>query len=101
MNVIFFSFSDIITLNLPHSKSGVDFAVMVKLCLCISLFISYPVMLFPVTSMLKKWTGDSSATYRIKYASIFVRLILVCLTGFIVLLVPNFSDLMALVGATW
>jgi hypothetical protein len=58
-------------------------------------------MIFPVTSLIKKWTGDGGATYRIKYAEIFVRLILVCLTGFIVLLVPNFSDLMALVGATW
>ena len=57
-------------------------------------------MLFPVTSLLKKWIGDNGATYRISFASIFVRMILVCLTGFIVLLVPKFADLMALVGAT-
>jgi proton-coupled amino acid transporter len=94
---------DIITLNLPHAKNGsvLDFAIIVKFCLCISLFVSYPVMLFPVTTVIKKWTGDSGATYRIKYVSMFVRLILVCLTGCIVLMVPNFSDLMAIVGATW
>ena len=93
---------DIITLNLPHAGSGsiLDFAIIVKCCLCLSLFVSYPVMLFPVTSLLKKWIGDNGATYRISFASIFVRMILVCLTGFIVLLVPKFADLMALVGAT-
>ena len=93
---------DIITLNLPHAdnRSIVDFAIVVKCCLCLSLFVSYPVMLFPVTSLLKKSIGDKGATYRISYVSIFMQMLLVCLTGFIVLLVPKFADIMALVGAT-
>ena len=94
---------DIITLNLPHAANGslFDFAVMVKCCLCVSLFVSYPVMLFPVTTLLKKSMGEKNVLHRIKYLSVFVRLILVSFTGFVVLLVPNFADLMALVGATW
>ena len=46
---------DIITLNLPH-EGGIDFAVVVKLCLCIALFFTYPVMLFPVTSLIRQRT---------------------------------------------
>ena len=46
---------DIITLNLSSEGSNfIDFALLVKLFLCISLFFSYPIMLFPVTRMLQR-----------------------------------------------
>ncbi len=44
---------DIITLNLPRN-SGLDFALLVKMCLCISLFFTYPVMLFPVSALIQQ-----------------------------------------------
>ena len=44
---------DIITLNLPKDE-GLDFALLVKLCLCVSLFFTYPVMLFPVTALIRQ-----------------------------------------------
>ncbi|CAG0890081.1 unnamed protein product [Cyprideis torosa] len=43
----------IITNNLPHSR-GLDFAVLVKTCLCFSLFFTYPIMMFPVLQLLEK-----------------------------------------------
>ena len=88
---------DIITLNLPHEDDGLDFAVLVKACLCFSLFFTYPIMLFPVTSLLEeRWISKTSSSF----VSHGLRFGLVGLTGLIVVLVPAFSDLMALVGAT-
>jgi len=86
---------DIITLNLPNDN-GFNFAILVKICLCISLFFTYPIMLFPVFSILEKKMSISSSTVLAK----FVRLSIVLLTGLIVLKVPNFGQLMALVGAS-
>eukprot|EP00092_Neocalanus_flemingeri_P026970 GFUD01029244.1.p1 GENE.GFUD01029244.1~~GFUD01029244.1.p1 ORF type:complete len:455 (+),score=65.55 GFUD01029244.1:150-1514(+) len=86
---------DIITLNLPN-EGGFNFAVLVKICLCISLFFTYPIMLFPVFSILEKKLSISSSAVLAK----FVRLSVVLLTGLIVLKVPNFGQLMALVGAS-
>jgi len=92
---------DIITLNLPH-EGGIDFAVVVKLCLCIALFFTYPVMLFPVTSLIRQRTQHylGCADDTSKFVGFFIRFSLVTLTGLIVILVPRFADLMALIGAT-
>jgi len=86
---------DIITLNLPN-EGGFNFAILVKVCLCISLFFTYPIMLFPVFSILEKKFSISSSTLLAKG----VRLGVVLLTGLIVTKVPNFGQLMALVGAS-
>lgn len=86
----------IITLNLPKG-STVDFAMIVKTCLCLSLFCTYPVMMFPVTQMLEsRLLGET----RNRSYEITLRVILVGMTGVIVLMIPNFANLMALVGAT-
>ena len=42
---------EIITLNL-EPEGGIDFALIVKVCLCFSLFFTYPVMMFPVTKII-------------------------------------------------
>ncbi|GAB1608918.1 uncharacterized protein LOC106875310, partial [Argonauta hians] len=42
----------IITLNLPKGKS-LDFALIVKSFLCLSMFFTYPVMLFPASKLLE------------------------------------------------
>ncbi|XP_064636490.1 uncharacterized protein LOC135493268 isoform X2 [Lineus longissimus] len=86
----------IITLNLPKGSS-LDFAIMVKSCLCLSLFFTYPVMMFPVMRILerklsmdpnKRWPGN------------VLRFLMVSLTGMIVMVIPNFANLMALIGAS-
>ena len=86
---------DIITLNLPM-EGGFNFAILVKSCLCVSLFFTYPIMLFPVFSILEKKLQISSAAMQ----AVFLRLVIVLLTGLIVVRVPNFGQLMALVGAS-
>merc|ERR550525_543186 len=86
---------DIITLNLPND-GGFNFAILVKCCLCISLFFTYPIMLFPVFSILEKKLAISTNSVFSK----FLRLSVVLLTGLIVLNVPNFGQLMALVGSS-
>lgn len=87
---------DIITLNLPHGSGTVDFAAMVKICLGISLFFTYPMMMFPVTHLLDKTFSLTTAPYR----GNIMRLILVGMTGVVVNAVPNFAILMSLIGAT-
>ncbi|KAK7076893.1 hypothetical protein SK128_002407 [Halocaridina rubra] len=87
---------DIITLNLPHGEGSVDFAAMVKICLGISLFFTYPMMMFPVTHLLDKTFGFTAVPYK----GNIMRLLLVCVTGLVVSAVPNFAILMGLIGAT-
>jgi len=85
---------DIITLNLPN-ETGFNFALLVKCCLCFSLFFTYPIMLFPVFSTLGKKLELKSTVHNCG-----LRLFIVLLTGLIVTKVPNFGELMALVGAS-
>ena len=102
---------DIITLNLVSDESAtfIDFAALVKMFLCISLFFSYPIMLFPVTRMLqRKCSGlnnqqSPSKTLQstLKPLPMLIRFILVTLSGLIVCLVPNFSTLMNIIGAVF
>nr|XP_053628268.1 LOW QUALITY PROTEIN: uncharacterized protein LOC128685722 [Cherax quadricarinatus] len=84
---------DIITLNLPHGSGTVDFAAMVKICLGVSLFFTYPLMMFPVTHLLDKTFGFATVPYR----GNIMRLILVIMTGMVVSAVPNFAILMSLI----
>ncbi|OWF45131.1 amino acid transporter ANTL1-like isoform X2 [Mizuhopecten yessoensis] len=89
--------NEIITLNLPKGDS-IDFAMIVKSCLCLALFFTYPVMMFPVMKILEGylfvnvekqiWKGNA------------LRLFMVLVTGLTVTIIPNFANLMALVGAT-
>lgn len=103
---------DIITLNLESSAGSgavIDFAVLVKLFLCISLFFSYPIMLFPVTRMLQRKhaafkglpPSSPSKTPTTHFTPLMIRLIIVTLSGFIVCIIPNFSDLMNIIGAVF
>ncbi|XP_028412726.1 amino acid transporter AVT3A-like [Dendronephthya gigantea] len=85
----------IITLNLPNGK----FPVIVKSCLMFSLFFTYPVMMFPVSRILEMrlFNDPKTADY---YKSSVVRSSLVLLTLVIVLTIPSFSTLMALIGSS-
>ncbi|KAL4230317.1 hypothetical protein ACF0H5_010700 [Mactra antiquata] len=89
--------NQIITLNLPQGES-VDFSMIVKSCLCLALFFTYPVMMFPVMQILDGyliWEPENN-----KGKGNVLRISMVLLTGFIVLMIPSFSNIMALVGAT-
>ncbi|KAK2188576.1 hypothetical protein NP493_128g04002 [Ridgeia piscesae] len=87
----------IITLNLPKGDS-LDFALVVKTCLCLALFFTYPVMMFPVIGILEKKLLKNPAENR--WHGNLLRFGMVFVTGLVVLAVPNFANLMALVGAS-
>ncbi|KAK3737016.1 hypothetical protein QZH41_018403 [Actinostola sp. cb2023] len=98
----------IITLHLPPGP----FPVIVRSCLCFSLFFTYPVshpsihqsvspsviMMFPAVSILEKQCLEDSK-YQFYYGSL-IRAAVVVVSGIIVLIIPNFSILMALVGSS-
>ncbi|XP_060565661.1 uncharacterized protein LOC132724732 isoform X2 [Ruditapes philippinarum] len=89
--------NQIITLNLPQGES-LDFSMIVKSCLCLALFFTYPVMMFPVMQILDGyliWEPDNN-----KGKGNVLRISMVLLTGLIVLMIPSFTNIMALVGAT-
>ncbi|XP_014662023.1 PREDICTED: amino acid transporter ANTL1-like [Priapulus caudatus] len=89
--------NEIITLNLPKN-SAIDFSVMVKCCLCLALFFTYPVMMFPVTKLLESRLLQSQEAN--PWYGNLMRLVLVGITGLTVMIIPNFANLMALVGST-
>jgi len=90
---------DIITLNLPKSEGGLDFATFVTSCLCLSLFFTYPIMMFPVFSILDGKMGVTKDNPKTILAN-FMRMLLVICTGAIVMIIPDFGNLMAFIGAT-
>lgn len=91
---------EIITLNLPHGSGGwpLDFAMIVKLCLCVSLFLTYPLMMFPVVTVIEKRFNHTTG-YSTWHGN-WLRFGLVASSGLVVLLIPNFANLMAIIGGT-
>ncbi|PFX16353.1 amino acid transporter AVT3C-like isoform X1 [Stylophora pistillata] len=84
-----------ITLNLPFGP----FPAVVQLCLCFSLFFTYPIMMFPVVLLLEKKLlpdGGKSSYYQ----GTILRACVVVLSGIVVLVIPNFSTLMAFFGSS-
>ncbi|KAI6655102.1 Proton-coupled amino acid transporter 1-like [Oopsacas minuta] len=69
----------------------------VKLFLSVSLLFTYPVMMFPVSIILDR---RLNLTEQFGSMNILIRTLLVVLTGCIIILIPQFSTLMELVGAT-
>jgi len=82
----------IITLNLPVGPMP----LMVKGCLCFSLFFTYPIMLFPVIEILERRLGTVNHFWKgnLLRASVVISSIIV------VLIIPDFSTIMVLIGAT-
>ncbi|EGD75796.1 hypothetical protein PTSG_07915 [Salpingoeca rosetta] len=84
----------IITLNMPP---GI-FPALIKGCLCFSLYFTYPVMMFPVSTILEKQLSKTrSVTY---FKGNVLRWGLVVISGLVVLAVPDFANIMGLIGST-
>lgn len=104
--------SPIITTNLPHGTgSSMDFAVVVKLLLCLALLFTYPVMLFPVVKLVEanveervllllRSVGLIENLQSCMVSRSLIRLSVVLSTNLVVVVIPNFANLMALVGAS-
>ncbi|XP_050417688.1 uncharacterized protein LOC126831105 [Patella vulgata] len=87
----------IITLNLPKGRT-MDFSMIVKSALCLALLFTYPVMMFPVMKILERYLiADADKHY---WKGNVLRCCMVLLTGLVVILIPSFSNLMALIGSS-
>eukprot|EP00043_Microstomoeca_roanoka_P029830 m.23414 g.23414 ORF g.23414 m.23414 type:complete len:416 (-) comp9490_c0_seq3:2088-3335(-) len=84
----------IITLNMPP---GI-FPTIIKGCLCFSLFFTFPVMMFPVSTLLEKQISKNKPLSYFK--GNLLRSGLVLSAGLVVLAVPDFANIMGLIGST-
>ena len=88
--------AEMITLNIEaNPASYLDFGMLVKLCLCFSLFFSYPLMLFPLSAMLDDRFPKATSNF------IMIRFVLVLSTGAIIVLFPSFADLLEVIGSVF
>lgn len=95
---------DIITLNLPHDLS----TILVKVGLCIGLFFTYPVMMYPVHEIFEmKLLQSSWFQTKVQPSSQLHSLLPIALRGLSVLgtailavSVPGFGIFISLVGGT-
>eukprot|EP00051_Salpingoeca_urceolata_P002178 m.47883 g.47883 ORF g.47883 m.47883 type:complete len:413 (+) comp11953_c0_seq1:316-1554(+) len=85
----------IITLNLP---SGM-FPLLVKGCLCFSLLFTFPVMMFPVSTLLDKQLSKGGEGLS-PINGVFLRASLVAVTALVVVVIPDFATIMGLIGST-
>ncbi|XP_065190377.1 uncharacterized protein LOC135821242 [Sycon ciliatum] len=84
---------NIVTLNLPEGF----LPVLVKSCLCFSLLFTYPVMMFPVIRIIESQFSQENME---QWKSVLLRFCMVILTILIVLIIPDFSVMIALIGST-
>ena len=79
-----------ITLNLPE---GI-WSKFVKLSLCLALYLTYPVMMYPVNHVME----DAFETFQ--RFSVATRTFMVFLTTVIAYAIPSFGDFLGLVGSS-
>jgi proton-coupled amino acid transporter len=82
-----------ITLNLTSHWS----ATFVKLALSLGLYLTYPIMMFPIWSIAEGWSArfaDHAPTRRLMRASVVV------LSTTVAYGMPNFGEFLSLVGST-
>jgi len=82
-----------ITLNL----TGSSWATFVKLALCLALYLTYPLMMFPVHGVLERHCGELAehAGFRVTF-----RIFLVVMTAIIAYGIPDFGKFLALAGSS-
>lgn len=86
------STKEIITLNLGNGTM----THLVQLALSIGLYFTYPLMMYPVFSIVERTKCVVSKSYRAKSIG---RMVIVFLTISIAIGIPNFGDFISLVGA--
>jgi len=95
----YISFGDdtekIITLNMPQGF----FPTVVKCCLCFSLFFTYPMMMFPVSTLLDKLAATTDGTVT-PMKKTMIRIGLVMTSVIFTLAIPDFAIIMGLIGSS-
>ena len=91
-----------ITLNL----AGTVYATLVKVALCIALYFTFPIMMFPVHDVLEDALGhvlrytSSTSTPPSKMAKGCLRATVVCVSAWIAYSIPDFGKFLSLVGSS-
>ncbi|KAL3693721.1 hypothetical protein R1sor_007372 [Riccia sorocarpa] len=92
---------DIITLNLPNDWT----AVAVKIGLCLSLFFTIPVLMFPLHEifeqklLLNDWFKTQSVLLQTIWCN-FLRAFVILVVVTVAIMVPGFGIIISLVGST-
>jgi proton-coupled amino acid transporter len=85
-----------ISLNLKGESAS-----FVQVALCLALYLTYPIMMFPVSDVLENLIlSDSNKPPRRFCPSRTVRVIIVLVTATIAYILPNFGKFLELVGAS-
>eukprot|EP01063_Lacrimia_lanifica_P019972 TRINITY_DN27367_c0_g1_i1.p1 TRINITY_DN27367_c0_g1~~TRINITY_DN27367_c0_g1_i1.p1 ORF type:complete len:439 (+),score=144.24 TRINITY_DN27367_c0_g1_i1:52-1317(+) len=90
-----YSVRESITNNLPTFDT---LPSLVQLALCLGLYFTYPVMLFPVYQIIEKLLGRSAEVADLP--SNMRRFAIICFSAFIASTVPSFSAFLGLVGSS-
>ncbi len=98
-----------ITLNLE----GNMVTILVKCALCVGLYFTYPIMLFPVNQVMEDWIftpqqqtqndkidNHHQDNNNNKYASIIFRCLVVLGSTLVAWIIPDFGKFLSLVGAS-
>uniref|UniRef100_A0A7S0ELE7 Amino acid transporter transmembrane domain-containing protein n=1 Tax=Hanusia phi TaxID=3032 RepID=A0A7S0ELE7_9CRYP len=92
------SVNQIVILNLNSSAV----VVLVKACLCVDLFFTFPIVIYPALEMIER-ALDVPNDVESVWPRNCLRFCIVCLTAFIALLIPYFAlltDIFAGLGQT-
>ncbi|KAL7545368.1 hypothetical protein ACHAWF_011230 [Thalassiosira exigua] len=85
-----------ISLNLKGES-----AAFVQLALCLALYLTYPIMMFPVSDVLENlFLSDFNKPPRSYCPSRMLRLCIVLMTATVAYTIPNFGKFLELVGAS-
>ncbi|KAL3678346.1 hypothetical protein R1sor_021302 [Riccia sorocarpa] len=94
---------DIITLNLPNDWT----TVAVKIGLCVGLFFTFPIMMFPVHEIFERkllfndWFQKQTQSLLLETIWCnFVRALIVLVVAAVAIMVPGFGVFISLVGST-
>lgn len=89
--------NDIILSNLPT----IPLTIVVKISFCIGLYLTYPLMLFPVIEIWEEMAGRTSEKgCRQSLLWNTARSLLVCISGVLAMYVPKLNLVVALIGAS-
>jgi len=90
---------DIILANLPD----IPLTIVVKTCFCFGLYLTYPLMLFPVIEIWEEMAGRTAydgATWKQTLGWNSARSMLVIMTGILAMFIPKLQLFIAFIGAS-
>jgi proton-coupled amino acid transporter len=93
--------ADVITLNLGETT----FSLLTKVSLCVGLYFTFPMMMYPPTGIVEKLllgaaAEGKNATPTTAHCKLAIRSSMVLMTGAIAVGCPGFGDFISLVGSS-